>query len=475
MVIYMKRRVGCICLFLLFLGSIFSAGSVTIIDSNDSRYQRSIQIDQSDKDEQHTYIPLMRLDPQTLVKWESEYLNAEKAYIDPSLNEVVQKTDNYSILDLLKYVPSERDQGRCSNCWAWPSTGVLSIALFVQEGVYERLSVQYINSCGVKIGSDCCEGGNLEIFTRFYRNTDMAIPWSNTNAEWRDKYAQCLTDCETISTEPNYPIAAIRTQTIETHEIPEDQAIENIKNILHQEKGIYFSWILPDMEYRNDFSDFWDDYSEDYVYQLDWACGREYLDDGGGHAVLCVGYNDEEGTENDYWIMLNSWGTPRWRPNGLFAINMHMDYDCTALYSNSEIYSFNWQTLNITFGSADEAPDPPKIQGPESGKAKMEYTYLFSTVDTQYDDVYFSVDWGDGTIDEWMGPVAYGGEIELSHTWERRGDYVIRAKAKDVNGAESFASTLEISMPRTRSYQFNGEENIPFLFQLLKMIRSLSF
>lgn len=130
----------------------------------------------------------------------------------------------------------------------------------MQEGVFGRLSVQYMNSCGVKIGNDCCEGGNPDIFTRFYRYTDQAVPWSNTNAEWNDKYAQCLTECDSISTTPNYPIASIRAETIDTHEIPEEQAIENIKNVLHQGKGVYFSCILPDMDYQDDFSDFWNDY-----------------------------------------------------------------------------------------------------------------------------------------------------------------------------------------------------------------------
>ncbi len=61
----------------------------------------------------------------------------------------LQSTTDFSILDLLYYIPEERDQGRCSNCWAWPSNSVLEIALRVQKGVIEnRLSVQYMNTCG---------------------------------------------------------------------------------------------------------------------------------------------------------------------------------------------------------------------------------------------------------------------------------------------------------------------------------------
>ncbi len=139
-----------------------------------------------------------------------------------------------------------------------------------------------------------------------------------------------------------------------------------------------------------------------------------------------------------------------------------MDYDCTAIYNNIEYFSFDWETLNVTFGSAEDASSPPVIQGPSSGRAKSEYIYIFSSVDAQDGDVYFSVCWGDGTINEWIGPVDSNKEIEINHAWERRGDYLINAKAKDTNGAESFTSTLEISMPRTKTFQDPSFNAFPF-------------
>jgi hypothetical protein len=398
--------------------------------------------------------PVMKVDSITIEKWKNDLNTAEEAYINPNLVEEIQATTSFSILHYLDYVPSERDQGWCSNCWAWPATAIMGIALYVQEGVFERLSVQYINSCGTVVGSDCCEGGNLNIFTRFYRNTDKAIPWSNENAHWQDGRAQCRTDCEDISTEPNFPINFISARTIETHEIPEEEVIANVKNILHQEKGVYFSWFLPDMDYREHFSDFWSNRDEEHIYDLDWDCGGEFLEEeGGGHAVLCVGYNDDEGENNDYWIMLNSWGTPSRRPNGLFAVNMHMDYDCTIMYQDHEYYSFDFQTIDIEYGSGEESPEPPLIQGPTTGNASIEQSYQISAVDNQGDDVYFSIDWDDGLTEEWLGPVNSGEEMEVSHTWTRRGIYTIRVKAKDTNDAESFTTTLEVAMPKYKMFK----------------------
>ena len=447
---------------------IFSFIIILLIIINTSNSAEKIIVTNDDNNQ---YKPIMEINLETIKKFKEDIKNSEKAYINPNLKQNIITTSNYSILNYLNYNPSERDQGWCSNCWAWPATGVMEIALNVQEGIFERLSVQYLNSCGTIIGYECCEGGNLNVFANFYRNTDQAIPWSNENAYWQDRYAQCRTSCESISTDPNYPIQSIRVETIETHEIPEEEAISNIKNILHQEKGVYFSWYLPDMDYREDFSDFWNDESEDYIYDLDWDCGAEFLEDeGGGHAVLCVGYVDEDGINNDYWIMLNSWGTTSRRPNDLFAVNMHMDYDCTILYEGNEYYSFDFQTLNITFGSQSEAPEPPSIQGQINGKINTEYTYQITTIDNQGDNVYFFIDWDDGETEEWIGPIESEETLKINHTWKNRGEYVIRVKAKDTNDAESFWSTFEVSMPK---FKITNDKiiNIFWLFKFIQFIQ----
>jgi len=413
------------------------------------------------------YYPVMHIDSDIVQQWKEDYYNAKKAFIDPTLQTTISTKEDYSILHLLNYNAEERDQHWCSNCWSWPATGVVAIALNVQEGIYDRLSVQYLNSCGTYVGSECCEGGNLDIFARFYRYTDMAIPWSNENAHWIDRFAQCNTPCESIETEPNYPISAIYPETIETHEMPEEEAIENIKNILHQQKGVYFSWFLPDTNYREDFSNFWQQNSEGSVYNLDWDCGAEFDEEnGGGHAVLCVGYHDESGTDNDYWIMLNSWGAPTSRPNGLFRINMHMDYDCSIVFQGREYFSFDFQTLDIAFGTEDEAPDPPMINGPANGIPGTEYTYQFSAVDYQDDAVFIKIDWGDGEITGWIGPVESEEIIQQSHIWNDRDEYFLRAKAKDDHDKESLWATLEISMTKSKNIQWSFLELIFAYFNL---------
>ena len=411
-------------------------------------------------DNNNEYFSVMRPTIETLSRWEEEYNNAEKAFINPDLVEEIQTTDSYSILDFLDYIPEENNQGACPNCWAWPATSALGIALNVQKGIKDRLSVQFINSCGEEYTSgmykiECCEGGNLEMFAAFYRATDMAIPWSNTNAYWQDGgLIKCKTTCNSISKTPNYPIYDIRAKTISSRNVPEEEAIANIKNVLHQNKGVYFTVFYPDLKNLNDFRDFWRNQNEEYVYDLDYYCGHPWNEDeAAGHAMLIVGYNDDEGTNNDYWIILNSWGTNSGRPNGLLRVDMHMNYGCK--YSN--YYAFGTQTLDVSFDPNAEAPEPPSITGPTSGNANTEYTYTISAIDNQGDDVYLYVDWGDGSNSGWLGTYGSGDTAQTSHSWSSSGTYTVKAKAKDTNNKESLWTMLEVSMPRKRLI------NMPFI------------
>jgi len=148
--------------------------------------------------------PIMHPDRETLGKWVEAYNIAPKAHIDMEGFQIPSPRGSLNLLDHLEYIPDERDQGYCNNCWAWAGTGCLGIALDVQEGIEDRLSVQYINSCQSSvIRKTCCDGGWLSDLADFYTATDIAIPWSNTNAHWQDGDASCDTACSTISTTTN--------------------------------------------------------------------------------------------------------------------------------------------------------------------------------------------------------------------------------------------------------------------------------
>jgi hypothetical protein len=93
---------------------------------------------------------------------------------------------------------------------------------------------------------------------------------------------------------------------------------------------------------------------------------------------------------------------------------------------------------------------PPTITGPSSGKAGVATNYNFITTDHDEDNVYYFIDWGDGTNSSWIGPYSSGEQITKSHTWSTKGKYTVKAKAKDTNGYESDWATLTVTMPKIK-------------------------
>jgi len=110
------------------------------------------------------------------------------------------------------------------------------------------------------------------------------------------------------------------------------------------------------------------------------------------------------------------------------------------------------------------SPEIPSIEGPTEGKPGIEYDFLFETTDPENDDVFYYIDWGDGQIEEWIGPYQSGEEISVNHSWEGQGTYVIQAKAKDISQHESDWGNFEVKIPRTR---------IKSMFNLYKLIERL--
>jgi hypothetical protein len=115
----------------------------------------------------------------------------------------------------------------------------------------------------------------------------------------------------------------------------------------------------------------------------------------------------------------------------------------------------------------DEPPSAPQITGETNGGAGVDYNYTFKSIDPEGDKVYYWIEWfEDDPSAKWEGPYASGKEILRNHTWYEMGKYTIRAKAKDVFGAEGPWGTLKVTMPITVSQQSTK----PLFFQFLQRI-----
>jgi hypothetical protein len=312
--------------------------------------------------------PCMQPDNETRQKWIDRY-NA-----DPVLTVSISSLSasslsaggTYSLLEYLPYVASERNQDHCGNCWAWAGTGCMEVAHSIENGIDDRLSVQFLNSNygDTILPSEyyaCC-GGWLDDVEAFYESAGMfAVPWSNQNADWQDGNTGCGAGISSVNpgsivTTPHYDITSIETYTIGTQIGSGILAISNIKYALENGNAVWFGFWLANF---NNFRNFWNYENETAIFDFDQYNHEEWTAVGGAHAVLCVGYHDDPASnDNDYWIMVNSWGTTSERPNGIFRVDMHIDYD----YDYTDIYGTHkglfWQYLDIDF-AGEKVNRPP--------------------------------------------------------------------------------------------------------------------
>ena len=109
--------------------------------------------------------------------------------------------------------------------------------------------------------------------------------------------------------------------------------------------------------------------------------------------------------------------------------------------------------LMIPWGN--EPPFTPNIDGPVNGKVGTNYCYTFVSVDPNDDDIEsYIIDWDDNSgIETIGGSFTSEGEITVGHTWFEKGTYTLRAKAKDIYGAESEFGTLTVTIPRNKVVQ----------------------
>ena len=107
-------------------------------------------------------------------------------------------------------------------------------------------------------------------------------------------------------------------------------------------------------------------------------------------------------------------------------------------------------------------PSTPTISGETHGLYGEEYDYTFVSTDPEGLDLCYHIEWDDNYITELFHRPS-GEEVVASHTWDDRGTYTIRAKARDIFDAESDWAYLEVTMPvNQHSYSF------PLLQRLLE-------
>jgi hypothetical protein len=175
----------------------------------------------------------------------------------------------------------------------------------------------------------------------------------------------------------------------------------------------------------------------------------------------------------------------RWESNIDGIINHNASFNTTNLSPGLHNISFFAQDdealwsdpVNITLGIIEnQPPQIPIITGTEKGKNGEEHEYKFVTTDPNENDILYFIDWGDGTTSGWLGAYQNNEEISVEHTWENRGTYELKAKAKDIHNEEGDWAFVQISMSKYKGINtplLNFLEKHPNLFPILRTLLEL--
>ncbi len=165
--------------------------------------------------------------------------------------------------------------------------------------------------------------------------------------------------------------------------------------------------------------------------------------DGYPNTTYCFTFvtNDPEGDE--IWLEID-WGDGNTEKSGPYASGENVtrchkweEGKYTIRARSIDIWGHSRWSDPYVVKIGNQPPDAPTINGTKSGEPGVQYCYIFVTEDYEGNNVSYFVDWGDGKYTGWFGPYQSGEEATACHIWDSKGDYQIRAKAKDTLGIES--------------------------------------
>ncbi|MDH7507227.1 MAG: PKD domain-containing protein, partial [Candidatus Thermoplasmatota archaeon] len=156
-------------------------------------------------------------------------------------------------------------------------------------------------------------------------------------------------------------------------------------------------------------------------------------------------------------------------PSGTYTI----EFSCENYINKALEVTVNQTSaliLDVQLERLNENPNKPVINGPTVGNPGIEYEYTFNATDPDGDTLEYYINWGDGDITGWIGPYASGEKISLNHSWEKKGNYIIFAKVRDIFGEVSESASLNVEIPRNRIININS-----LFFNLILLIKKFIF
>jgi C1A family cysteine protease len=430
-----------------------------------------------------------------------------------------------------------RDQRNCGSCWDFAAIGVLESVINIREGLANLdpdLSEQYVLSCIPKAGN-CLGGDAANTFKYILSNSssgnycngiipEACFPYQAIDTvscddkmeNWQDYLVPILdygnlpgNQIETVKSVimEKGPVAALIvvdenfTLWYYTHHSPEDYFPYNVSSTMLNHAIVLVGWkddpsigrggywicknswgplggyngcfnIEYDSLRINGAFITWVDYDpESYDWQpVPRAYGPYY-----GLTNQSLQFTGDAGGEHPPFTWLWDFGDGA-QSNEQNPTHIYLskgDYTVTLTATDDKGKSFS-TTTSAWIQTANHPPMKPSIVGPTSIKPNEMCWYNISSSDPDGTPVYiytivFDIDSG-----VWWGPYAPGEMDRSNWYWPEKGDYTVKAKAKDPYGTESDWATLEVSVSKdkaTLSTPFlRFLEYRPYLFPLFRQL-----
>lgn len=101
------------------------------------------------------------------------------------------------------------------------------------------------------------------------------------------------------------------------------------------------------------------------------------------------------------------------------------------------VADFYLELKETNYDTSNYPPVKPELEGPESGDLGQEVQFQASSNDPELGQLFYWIDWGDGTNTGWIGPYESGALCTALHSWSEKGTFNIMAKARDLDNLES--------------------------------------
>jgi hypothetical protein len=247
-----------------------------------------------------------------------------------------------------------KNQGGCGSCWAFATAGVMESQIKIKCGVVEDVSEQYLVSCNTN-GWNCQDGGwwahgyHENLYDPQEEPEAGSVPESGFPYVGRDdpcggphEHTRKLDDWSYIA---GYSIPSVQAikQAIYDHG-PVGVAVAVGSHFQGYQEGIF-------------------DYNEPTSTPIN-------------HAVVLVGWNDDIGPDNGYWILRNSWGSS-WGESGYMYIRYNVSrVGYAATFAQFSVCS---GTNDLVCTDAEDLALGSPINGSTIGQTGKVSQYLGST------------------------------------------------------------------------------------------------